>query len=124
MKYFSSWQPLIDENAHTALTFGFLRHAPPAAALEPWLSCVLERPVTAPPLGVARFWPRYQSIVEGHLWTEPELVLQADDGSPLTVVIEAKPGYAQQRREQVVREVDRYGQRHTRPAGRLRDGRS
>jgi hypothetical protein len=105
LAYFSSWQPLVDEDAHTALTFGFLRHAPVEAALRPWLCSVLGRSATAPKLDIASFWPTYRSIFKGLQWTEPELVFAADDGAPLTVVIEAKPGYGQQRREQVAREV-------------------
>ncbi len=35
MSYLSRWLPLVDETAHTALTFGFLRHAPTEHAPEP-----------------------------------------------------------------------------------------
>jgi hypothetical protein len=28
MKFYSIWQPLKNEDAHTALAFGFVRHAP------------------------------------------------------------------------------------------------
>lgn len=105
MTYFSRWSPLHDENAHTALMFGFLRHAPVEHALAPWLSNVLGRPVTSFGLTPEDFWPNYRSIVDGSKWTEPELVFKADDGSRLTVVVEAKPGYDQQRREQITREI-------------------
>jgi hypothetical protein len=105
MTYFSRWSPLHDENAHTALTFGFLRHAPVEQALAPWLSEVLGRPVTTTVLTPDNFWPTYRSIVDGSKWTEPELVFDADDGSRLTIVVEAKPGYDQQRREQITREI-------------------
>lgn len=105
MSYFSRWSPLNDENAHTALAFGFLRHAPIDHALALWLSNVIGRPVTATGLTPDDFWPNYRSIVDGSKWTEPELVFEADDGSPLTIIIEAKPGYDQQRREQIAREI-------------------
>ena len=71
MTYFSRWSPLHDENAHTALTFGFLRHAPVEHALAPWLSNVIGRPVTATGLTPNDFWPSYRSIVDGSKWTEP-----------------------------------------------------
>lgn len=105
MSYLSRWQPLVDENAHTALTLGFMRHAPTALALEPWLSKILERGISAAPLTRKAFWPTYPSVVEGSTSTEPELVFLVDDGAPLTIVIEAKPGYAQQMLEQITREV-------------------
>lgn len=105
MSYYTHWQPLKDENAHTALAFGFLRHVPVEHGLNAWLSEVLERPATATPLAAEDFWPRYSSSVAGSVWTEPELVFDADDGDALKIIIEAKPGYGQQRCEQVAREV-------------------
>src|SRR5688572_22230418 len=52
LTFLSHWQPLRNEDAHTALVFGFLRHADPEYGLGPWLTSVLqrERPVTAAPL--------------------------------------------------------------------------
>jgi hypothetical protein len=106
MKYFSLWQPLIDEDAHTALVFGFLRHAPSAEALDQWLSNVLERRITAEPPEPDAFWPSYVSVMDGHHRTEPELVLDAvDERGRLIVIIEAKPGFAQHTKAQVTREI-------------------
>jgi hypothetical protein len=52
MKYFSGWQPLVHEDQYTALLFGFMRHAPAALALSPWLSGLFGRPVELPaPMG-------------------------------------------------------------------------
>lgn len=106
MKYFSAWQPLEDEDAHTALVFGFLRHAPEDHGLNPWLSEALERPVTAAPLEPASFWPSFASVMDGHHRTEPELVFGAvDEDGSLTVIIEAKPGFDQHTDAQVTREI-------------------
>lgn len=105
MKYFAHWQPLQDEDKHTALLFGFLRHAPLDAGLNPWLQATLGRPLEATPLAPSDFWPRYASLVEGSAHTEPELVFAASDGRPLTVVIEVKPGYGMLMLPQIAREV-------------------
>ena len=107
MKLYSIWQPLSTEDARTALVFNFLRHAPANAGLDPWISGVLERAVTSRGLRPENFWPRYKSRVADHHWTEPELVFAVDDGrsDPLWVIIEAKPGYAMHREEQLVREA-------------------
>jgi len=107
MKYLSHWQRLDNEDKHTALLFGFLRHAPVESALNPWLTSILKRQVTAEPLEQSSFWPRLRSIVPGSLLTEPELVFQADDGKPLplSVVIEVKPGHDMHYLDQVRREV-------------------
>jgi hypothetical protein len=105
MKYLSKWQPLDNEDEHTALLFGFLRHAPVEYALNPWLTSILEREVKADPLGQTAFWPRLRSIVPGSFLTEPELVFQAYDGLPLSVVIEVKPGHDMLYLDQVRREV-------------------
>ncbi len=105
MKYYTRWQPLIDEDAHTALTFGFMRHAPIDVALAPWLSEVLHSNVVPSPLMPQSFWPRFPSVVDGSAWTEPELVFDAHDGKPLVVVVEAKLGFDAQRLEQVSREL-------------------
>ncbi len=106
MKYFARWQPLGDEDAHTALVFGFLRHAPVDAALAPWLTEVLDRSVTVEePLAPRDFWPCYSSRMEGSMRTEPELVFWADDARPLLVVIEVKPSFDQHYVEQLVREA-------------------
>lgn len=105
MKYLSNWQPLANEDRHTALLFGFMRHAPVAAALNPWLSRVLDKPVNATPLSQQAFWPSLRSVVPGSVRTEPELVFFADDGAPLTVVVEVKPGYGMLQLDQICREV-------------------
>lgn len=116
MKFFSRWQPLVDEDAHTALVFGFMRHAPVKAMLEPWLTNLLGRHVTVDePLAPHDFWPNYRSRMEGRTRTEPELVFAADDGRPLLIVVEVKPSFGQHYVEQIVREaVDTAGER--RPA--------
>ncbi len=105
MGFYSHWQPLVDENAHTALAFGFFRHAPTALALNPWLTKVLDREVTADTIQPANIWPPYPSIVEGWTSTEPDVVFRAHDGEPLTVVIEAKPGHGRQSLDQITREA-------------------
>ena len=106
LKYFSVWQPLVDEDAHTALVFGFLRHAPATYALNPWLSQALDRAVTALPPEPVSFWPTYASVMEGHHRTEPELVFDAvDELGQLTIIIEAKPGFDQHTDAQVTREI-------------------
>ena len=71
MKFFANWQPLKNEDAHTALVFGFLRHAPADEALNPWLSDVLGHDVHVEQLQRADFWPRYPS--EDQDVTEPDL---------------------------------------------------
>src|SRR4051812_7008909 len=105
MKYFSNWQPLSNEDRHTALLFGFMRHAPVLHALNPWLSLVLGRDVAAAPLEQGSFWPTFPSRVPGSLLTQPELVFDAHDGRPLTVVVEVKPGYGMLDLAQISREV-------------------
>jgi hypothetical protein len=105
VKLYQNWLPLVFEDHQTALVFGALRHLPGEQALEPWLSQVLERPVTAGPLMVEHFWPRLSSIVEGSTVTEPELMFDADDGKPLLVVIENKPWMRGHTLEQTAREV-------------------
>ena len=105
MKYFANWQPLRNEDAHTSLVFGFMRHAPVTNALNPWLSEVLGRPVLAESIEPGEFWPVYPSRIEGHHRTEPELVFDADDGRPLVVIVEAKPGFGQHLKAQITREI-------------------
>jgi hypothetical protein len=105
VKYFATWQPLRSEDAHTALTFGFLRHAPTELALTPWLGLALGRQVTAGPLKPQNFWPMYDSVMVGNQWTEPDVVFEADDGDPLLVIIEVKPGLAMHVFDQVSREI-------------------
>jgi hypothetical protein len=73
VKFFATWQPLHNEDAHTALAFGFMRHAPTEEALAPWLAEVLGREVTPEPLEHENFWPTYGSVVESSQWTEPEI---------------------------------------------------
>ena len=48
--FYSQRQPLVEEDRHTALVLGFLRPAPVAGALEPWLGVVLGREVRAKPM--------------------------------------------------------------------------
>jgi hypothetical protein len=105
MSLYSSWQPLVDENGQTALVFGFMRHAPVASALRPWLADVLGRNVSVQPIDAEHFWPRFRSIVDGYSWTEPDIVFGADDGGPVVVIVEAKPGPGGHTAEQLVREV-------------------
>ena len=106
MSFYSRWQPLLDEDQHTALVFGFFRHAPVSIALEPWLCLVLGRSVTAEPLQPRSSWPLLPSIIEGSTATEPELVFDANDASgPLKVVVEVKPGIGMQTVEQLSREI-------------------
>jgi hypothetical protein len=105
VSFLSRWQPLRDEDAHTALVFGFLRHAPTTVALDRWLTSTLGRPVSALPLERSSFWPSLESVVEGSQFTEPELVFEANDGGLLTVVIEVKPGYGMFMLGQLSREV-------------------
>jgi hypothetical protein len=104
VKYLSNWQPLVNEDRHTALLFGFMRHAP-IDALNSWLSSILDRPVEATPLGQHAFWPNLPSVMPGSVITQPELVFDADDGSPVTVVVEVKPGYDMLELGQICREV-------------------
>lgn len=113
MKFFSRWQPLVDEDAHTALVFGFMRHAPVKAMLEPWLTNLLGRHVTVDEtLAPHDFWPNSRSLMEGRTRTEPDLVFAADDGRPLLIVVEVKPSFGQHYVEQIVREaVDTAGDR-------------
>lgn len=62
MKYLSNWQPLVNEDRHTALLFGFMRHAPVESALNPWPSAVLGRPMRARALTQDAFWPNLPSV--------------------------------------------------------------
>src|SRR4051812_6116486 len=61
LSFFTHWQPLHNEDAHTALVFGYLRHAPKSRALEPWLTATLRRAVKLPALPREGFWPGYLS---------------------------------------------------------------
>lgn len=106
LKLFHIWQPLETEDARTAMVFEFLRHAPAEKGLSPWLSKVLGREATVSGLNVEDFWPQYQSIVDGHHWTEPELVFEAsDENGPFLVIVEAKPGFGMHDPAQLVREA-------------------
>jgi hypothetical protein len=106
MGFYSQWQPLVDEDRHTALVFGFFRHAPVALGLAPWLSGVLGRPVAPHPLEPASFWPALPSTSDGQAMTVPELVFDATDSSgELKVVIEVKPGSDMHRLDQIRREA-------------------
>jgi hypothetical protein len=106
LRFYSRWQPLLDEDRHTALVFGFFRHAPASFALDPWLSEVIGRSVRSCPLEPQCFWPTLLSVVEGSIETEPELVFDVDDDvGRLRVVVEVKPGYGMHTIEQVTREV-------------------
>lgn len=103
MSFFALWHPLRKEDDHTALVFGFLRHAPVEAALGPWLTDVLGRSVSPPPLLPEDFWPRYPSLDEQTSATVPDLVFETDDG--LTVIIEAKVGAGEHYVQQLSREA-------------------
>jgi len=105
MKLYATWQPLVNEDAQTALVFGMLRHLPVERALLPWLQGVLGRAVTAEPLQPGNFWPSYDSVFKGANWTEPELVFEVDDSEPLLVIVENKPGFSGHRLEQLAREA-------------------
>src|SRR5207247_6279670 len=91
------------------------RHAPVVAALDPWLSRTLGRPVAAEPLQQHSFWPRLRSVVPGCDETVPELVFAADDGRPLLVVVEVKPGYDMFSFEQISREIIDVAHTHQAP---------
>ena len=71
MSFFTHWQPLHNEDAHTALVFGYLRHAPATHGLEPWLTATFGRPLTAPSLEHESFWPAHLSGHEGQQRTFP-----------------------------------------------------
>lgn len=105
MKFDSHWQPLRNEDAQTALVFGFLRHAPTTLALDVWLTDTLGRTATGSPLQVSSFWPRYPADNDGRAYTEPDVVIDADDGERLFVVVECKPFYGQHTPEQLAREA-------------------
>lgn len=102
MKFYSVWQPLKNEDAHTALVFGFLRHAPPELALQPWLQSVLGPPVKTNSLSIEHFWPPYPSSHQEI--TEPDLAFPVDGGDSW-VIVEAKPSYQQHAASQLSREV-------------------
>ena len=93
VSFFTHWQPLHNEDAHTALVFGYLRHAPAKHGLEPWLTATIARPVTAPELEHGSFWPAYLSGHEGQQRTFPDLGFDANDGGQLLVLVEVKPGF-------------------------------
>lgn len=105
MKYDAHWQPLKDEDAQTALVFGFMRHAPASLTLDVWLEQALGRSATGAPLTVGSFWPRYPAGKAGGMFTEPDVVVEADDGQSLLVVVECKPAYGQHTAEQLAREA-------------------
>lgn len=105
VKFHSHWQPLPNENAHTAMVFGFLRHAPTSLALDPWLTNTLDRPAAGRPLDTSSFWRPFASSEDGRVYTEPDVVIQADDGNPLLVIVEVKPAYGQHTYEQLEREA-------------------
>ena len=105
MSFFTHWQPLHNEDAHTALVFGYLRHAPAAHGLEPWLTATLGRPVTAPQLEPESFWPAYLSGGEGQQRTLPDLAFDANDGERLLVLVEVKPGFLGHDFDQISREI-------------------
>jgi hypothetical protein len=105
VSFYSRWQPLVDEDRHTALVFGFLRHAPADLGLGPWLEEVLRRTVSAIALEPSSFWPNLPSVVVGSVSTVPELVFEADDGQPLNVIVEVKPGFGMHYIDQIAREA-------------------
>jgi hypothetical protein len=108
-KFYSNWQSLVSatEDAQTALVFGFIRHAPVEVVLKPWLEDVLgpDGDLDVLPLAPTDFWPDYPSIVDGSLWTQPELVFRVSDGEPLLVVVENKIHDKDHAFEQICREV-------------------
>jgi hypothetical protein len=107
VKFYSNWLPLKNEDAHTALVFGFLRHAPVDLALNPWLKEILGRDVLAARLEPMAFWPRFPSMLGDQHVTEPDLAfpIDAGEGSPCWVIVEAKPQYMQHTADQLSREV-------------------
>ncbi|MDQ3608943.1 MAG: hypothetical protein M3459_08590 [Actinomycetota bacterium] len=105
MKFDSNWQPLRNEDAQTALVFGFLRHAPTALALDPWLTETLGVDARGEALTPVSFWPHYPAQDPGQTYTEPDLVVKADDGKPVLVVVEAKPTHGGHTGEQLRREA-------------------
>jgi hypothetical protein len=107
VKFYSNWLPLKNEDAHTALVFGFLRHAPVDLALNPWLKGILGRDVLAARLEPMAFWPRFPSMLGDQHITEPDLAfpIDAGEGNPCWVIVEAKPQYMQHTADQLSREV-------------------
>src|SRR3954468_12904307 len=87
LSFFAYWQPLHNEDAHTALVFGYLRHAPEKHALEAWLLAPVGRTVRVPAPARDGFWPTYLSRHDEHKRTVPDLAFDAfeDDGEPLLV---------------------------------------
>jgi len=117
MKLYSIWQPLDTEDDRTALVFAFLRHAPIQPGLSAWLSEVLGKNVNASQLEPQDFWPQYTSHMPKHRHTVPELAFEANDGEPLHIIVESKPGYGMHETDQLVREV--VDAAHEAPAARI-----
>lgn len=91
-KFYAVWQPLAgaSEDVHTALVFGFLRHAPADAVLTPWLGKILDGDVAADGLDFDAQWPDYRSAFGGQT-TQPELTFSiTKDGRRRLIVIENK----------------------------------
>src|SRR4051794_14340325 len=113
-KFYAVWQPLggATEDAHTALVFAFLRHAPADAALAPWLNDVLDGDVTVGKLEIDAHWPDYDSAFGGTI-TQPEFSFRvACDGRPRLIVIENKiyePHTLQQTRRELIDSARAYG---------------
>lgn len=106
LTFYSVWQPLGTEDAQTALVFGFLRHAPVEAGLQPWLAETLGREATTGPLAARDFWPSYASVLAHHVRTVPELVFDAtDSGGQLVITVEAKRVPGGHELPQLVREA-------------------
>jgi hypothetical protein len=116
MTFYSAWQPLRNEDAWTALVFGFLRHVPVEAALQPWVTETLGREARVARLVPGHFWPPYRSALAGHTRTVPELVFLAeDDRGELIVAVEAKRLPGGHDLPQLVREAVDSARHSTRP---------
>jgi hypothetical protein len=105
VKFYSVWQPVRNEDALTAMTFGFLRHAPVEHGLTPWFTDALGRAVSASGLAVSDFWPSHWPAAGTHTRTEPDLAVLVSDGHPLLVIVEAKLDFGGHGFEQIRREV-------------------
>lgn len=103
MKLYSVWQSRMDEDGQTAMVFGFLRHVAPELALDHWLAGVLGERVHAEALEPEDFWPLYGSQIDGQHWTEPDVVIELQDGR--LVIVEAKIEYDAHTAEQLAREL-------------------
>jgi hypothetical protein len=104
-KFYRLWQPLdgASEDVHTALVFGYLRHAPAKAALAPWLTHVGE-PVAVDELELDAHWPDYESVFGGTT-TQPELAFSAAIGGRMRLIVIENKIYEPHTLDQTHREL-------------------